>query len=141
MIRQALPQDAKPLWLLEQSIFDEDNFPLSLASFYYHTKRNVLLIYENEEVIMGYCLWLKRSKSYRLYSIGVSPLHRGEGIAKKLMEYSFAYLNTQIFTLEVRNDNAQAIALYQKYGFVIQKVLKEYYPNQIDGYKMIKIPS
>ncbi|MBN2825925.1 MAG: GNAT family N-acetyltransferase [Campylobacterales bacterium] len=138
MIRQALSQDAKALWHLEQTLFDSDNFPLSLASFYYHIKRNMLLIVEHDGEIMGYCLWLKRPKRYRLYSIGVSPLHRGKGIAKELLEYSFAHLQAQTFTLEVRSDNRQAIALYEKYGFTIDKLLKEYYPNQMDGYKMIK---
>jgi len=138
VIRQATTQDAKALWLLEQSLFDTDNFPLSLASFYYHIKHNRLFVYGREGEIIGYCLWLKRKTYYRLYSIGISPLYRGEGIAKKLLEYSFAHLVTQIFTLEVRCDNAQAITLYEKYGFRIDKVLKGYYPNQVDGYKMIK---
>lgn len=137
MIRQALPQDAKALWLLKQALFDEHNLPLSLASFYYHIKRNVLFVYEYDGEIRGYCLWLKRHKSYRLYSIGVSPLHCGEGIAKELLQYSLNHLKAQQFTLEVRIDNLNAITLYQKYGFVTQKILKGYYPNQVNGLRMV----
>ncbi len=138
MIAQATSKDARVLWHLEQEIFDIHNFPLSLASFYYHIKRNRVFLYRIENQIAGYCLWLKPKHSMRLYSLGVSPHFRNKGVAKKLLEYSLAHLNTPCFTLEVRCDNHEAIALYERYEFKILKLLKGYYPNEMDGYKMVK---
>jgi ribosomal-protein-alanine N-acetyltransferase len=138
MITQATSKDVKKLWHLEQEIFDIHNFPLSLASFYYHIKRNKVFLYRIENQIVGYCLWLKSKHSMRLYSIGVSPHFRSQGVAKKLLEYSLVHLDTPCLTLEVRCNNHQAIALYERYDFKIMKLLKGYYPNGIDGYKMLK---
>lgn len=136
MITQAKPEHVKALSILENELFSKDDFPLSKGSFYYHIKRNTLFIYMQDKKIIGYVLWLKRKKYYRLYSLGVLKEFRVSGIAQKLLTYSFDHLKKPVFSLEVKTTNENAIKLYEKNGFTIQKRLTNYYPNHCDGYLM-----
>ena len=136
MIIQAKITHAKELFTLENELFSKDDFPLSIGSFYYHIKRNKLFIYMQDNKIIGYILWLKRKKYYRLYSLGVSKEYRISGVGQSLLSYSFEHLKTQAFSLEVKTTNQNAIKLYEKNGFKIQKLLTNYYPNHSDGYLM-----
>jgi ribosomal protein S18 acetylase RimI-like enzyme len=90
-----------------------------------------------DEKIVGYILWLERKNYFRLYSLAIDINFQGLGIASKLLEYSFEKLRNKNFSLEVKTKNIKAIKLYEKYGFKIKKVLKDYYEDS-DGYLMIK---
>lgn len=138
MITLATPDHIKALVTLENELFSKDDFPLSKGSFYYHIKRNNLFVYTHGNELAAYVLWLKRKKYYRLYSLGVSTHLRGTGVAQELLGYSFKHLKASIYTLEVKTTNHSAITLYQKFGFIKQKVLKSYYQNNHDGYLMRK---
>lgn len=136
MITQAKINHARELLKLENELFSKEDFPLSIGSFYYHIKRNSLFIYVQDNKIIGYILWLKRQKYYRLYSLGVSKNYRISGVAQSLLSYSFEHLKTSAYTLEVKTTNQNAIKLYEKNGFKIHKLLTNYYPNLCDGYLM-----
>ncbi len=138
MITLATTDHMNTLVRLENELFPKDHFPLSRGSFYYHIKRNDLFVYIHHNELVAYVLWLKRKKYYRLYSLGVSSSARGMGVAQELLEYSFKHLKAADYTLEVKTTNQNAIALYEKFGFRKQKVLKGYYPNHVDGYLMRK---
>jgi ribosomal-protein-alanine N-acetyltransferase len=138
MITDAELKNTKELFLLESSVFSQDDFALSLNSFYYHIKRNPIFIYKKDNKIVGYILWLKRKNYYRLYSLCIKKEFQGQGIATKLLGYSFKTIDTKSFTLEVKTTNQSAIKLYEKNNFKIKKVLKNYYPNNIDGYLMYR---
>jgi len=122
MITQAKIEHAKELVTLENELFSKDDFPMSIGSFYYHIKRNTLFIYMQDKKIIGYVLWLKREKYYRLYSLGVLKEFRVSGVAQSLLHYSFEHLKTPAFSLEVKTTNQNAIKLYEKNGFKIQKL-------------------
>lgn len=139
MIRKAVRGDVKKLYHLEKSIFSKDDFTLSLSSFYYHIKNSILFVYEEDSEIVGYILWLKRKRFIRLYSLCVAKETQGKGIGDKLLKHSFNHLDNLELQLEVKTSNTKAIELYKKNGFEIKKVLKEYYPNSLDGYLMVKI--
>ena len=66
MITQAKTEHAKALLTLENQLFSQNDFPMSIGSFYYHIKRNKLFIYMQENKVIAYVLWLKRQKYYRL---------------------------------------------------------------------------
>lgn len=138
MIRIARTFDAQSLCQLESSLFSKEEFGLSLDSFYYHIKKNDLFVFEENEKVVGYILWLKRKKYYRLYSIGVDKDFQGKGIAKELLEFSLRRLMFPRYQLEVKIDNQNAIKLYESYGFVKKKTLKGFYPKDQDGYLMVR---
>ncbi|PZP12619.1 MAG: N-acetyltransferase [Aliarcobacter butzleri] len=137
MIKKAKKENLKDLYYLESRVFQNDSFALTKSAFRYHILRNNLYIFEKDEKIVGYILWLERKNYYRLYSLAVDSSFQGLGIASKLLEYSFEKLRNKNFSLEVKTKNIKAIKLYEKYGFKIKKVLKDYYEDS-DGYLMIK---
>ncbi len=138
MITQAKFENTKELFSLESSVFSKNDFGLSLGSFYYHIRRNPIFIYKQNGRIIGYILWLKRKNHYRLYSLCINKEFQGIGIATQLLTYSFDTLKIKKFTLEVKITNKNAIKLYEKHNFKIKKVLKNYYPNNCDGYLMYR---
>lgn len=138
MIIRATKEHINALVALENRLFSKDDFRLSRGSFYYHIKKNDLYVFERDAEVAGYILWLKRKRSYRLYSLGVLDHFRGRGIAQELLHYSFDHIQTQYYTLEVKKTNFGAISLYEKFGFTKQNILKGYYPNHLDGYLMRK---
>ncbi|GAA3349416.1 GNAT family N-acetyltransferase [Lysinibacillus fusiformis] len=53
---------------------------------------------------------------------GISPTYRGKGVSRLLMEETLAIYereNVEIATLEAIKENSVAIALYERYGYVI----------------------
>lgn len=142
LIRRARREDVNSLLEIEGESFDWSHFPLSRACFHYHLRRNLLFVCEEDGGVIGYILWLERKTHYRLYSLAVRKEKRGKGVAKKLLDYSFEVLNGfKEFRLEVRCDNREAINLYMRNGFEIKGILKSYYPDGADGYRMVREPS
>ncbi|MFY9074781.1 GNAT family N-acetyltransferase [Malaciobacter mytili] len=138
MIQVATIKDIKPLFSIEQEVFKQEVFALSLNSFRYNLKRNTIFKLEIDKKIVGYCLWLKRKEYYRLYSFAILQEFQGRGFASQLLEFSINNLNKSKFELEVRVSNKNAIKLYEKFGFKIVKTLENYYENE-DGYKMVRV--
>ena len=138
MIKQATLEHINELLRLENKLFGSNDFAMSRGSFYYHMKRNQLYVYKEKNEIVGYILWLKRKTYYRLYSLGVCESFRNKGISKALLAYSFVHLKSDAYTLEVKKINQSAIALYEQFGFIKQKILSEYYPDNTDAYFMKK---
>ena len=137
MIKKAKKENLKDLYDLEKKVFQNDPFALTKNAFRYHILKNNLYIFEKDEKIVGYILWLERKDYFRLYSLAIDINFQGLGIASKLLEYSFEKLRNKNFSLEVKTKNIKAIKLYEKYQFKIKKVLKDYYEDS-DGYLMIK---
>ena len=137
MIEKAKLEDLKSLYELETKVFKNDPFALSKNLFRYHILNNSIfkIVVGNE--IAGYILWLERKSYYRLYSLAINDKFQGLGLASKLLEYSFSELKNKGFSLEVKVKNEKAVKLYEKFGFTIKKVLKDYY-DECDGYLMRK---
>jgi ribosomal-protein-alanine N-acetyltransferase len=139
IIRKATSSDVSKLFALEQEIFTAENYPLSRASFAYHTKNNLLYVAEIDGKIAGYVLALVKRAKAKLYSIGVSQAFRGKKIAHVLLEtivHELFSMNFKQIVLEVRIDNEAAIALYKFLGFQIKKTLKSFYLDGCDAYFM-----
>jgi len=86
---------------------------------------------ERDGGVLGSICWLLRAGSgvARMYSLAVSPRARGRGLGRLLVTASAARLPARVATLalEVRADNAAALALYCGLGFVETQRLPEYY--------------
>ena len=82
---------------------------------------------------------------YEVHTIGVDPQHQGIGIGRALLAGLLAFAGTPgaegpVF-LEVRTDNAPAIALYESVGFTRIGLRKRYYPGSgADAYTMRREP-
>lgn len=139
ILRAAKSSDAKELSVLERGIFEEENYPLSLASFRYHIKHNFLYVAEINDKIVGYVLVLIKRREAKLYSLGVDTEFRGKGISAKLLATALekvAALGFQKMVLEVRSDNEKALTLYETFGFQTLKSETHFYRDGCDAYIM-----
>jgi ribosomal protein S18 acetylase RimI-like enzyme len=140
-IRQGRLADLDRLVAIENAAFEGDR--LSRRSLRAHlTKSTVSLLVAEAEVggfaqVIGYALiaFRKDSNKARLYSIASDPQHRlgsGRGLGRLLLaacEAEAAARGAESLVLEVRADNARAIALYEERGYAKFGTITDYYED------------
>lgn len=87
----------------------------------------------NDNKLCGYLIYLELDVIEIMY-IYTDKNMRRQGIASKLLSYLYT-LNKVIF-LEVSNSNIPAINLYYKHDFVVNRIRKNYYGQNVDGIEM-----
>ncbi len=115
---------------IEQKTFPS---PWSMTYFERELKTNKAaryLVVCQEEMILGYVgLWLIVGEIH-ITTIAVREEYRGRGIGELLLisviEFALEH-EAQVITLEVRESNLAAQALYKKYGFVEVGRRRHYY--------------
>jgi len=96
-------------------------------------------------VLIGYAglamLGPRENPEFEIHTIGVDPAHQRRGVGRALMDqllHTADLLDGPVF-LEVRTDNAPAIAMYERYGFATTGVRKNYYQaSGADAYAMMR---
>ena len=72
-------------------------------------------------------------------NIAVDPQFRRHGLGRELLQHGMEYLRSlgaDEIELEVRVDNAPAIALYNRFGFEVKDRIRNYYSNGDDAFLM-----
>jgi len=111
----------------------------TLAEMLAQDSTHIKIVYKPEEEagykIVGYCLYQVVFEQAEILRIGTHPDYQRQGIASQL----FATLNNELINnkvesllLEVRADNAPALALYEQQAFAVIHTRKNYYqlPHQ-----------
>ena len=144
MIRPARLQDLEALVAIENRSFDVDRF--SRRSFrYLLTKANAeTLVYAEQERVLAYVMLLFNTGTSlaRLYSLAVDPELRGRGVGSVLIaaaEESAVAHDCIYLRLEVRQDNATAIRLYEKLGYKRIGSLPDYYEDHMEALRHEKL--
>jgi ribosomal-protein-alanine acetyltransferase len=142
-VARARLKDLPDLIRIETACFDGDR--LSPRSFRRHCKspRSDLFLARDRSRALGYALVFHRTTSGvgRLYSIAATPEARGQGVAGALMarcEKASKARGMRAMRLEVRADNAPAIALYTKRGYAPFGRYASYYEDGEDALRMEK---
>ena len=143
MIKTAALAHIPALVALEEACFTTDRLrPRHFKHLIQSESAQVYVYFKHGNITASaVILFRKNSKAARLYSIAVDPMHRGEGIAKKLYLKLESYLlkhGFKEFRLEVRIDNHPAISFYQKSGFEIIERLPDYYEDGTEALRMRK---
>jgi ribosomal-protein-alanine N-acetyltransferase len=74
---------------------------------------------------------------YEIHTIGVDPAYQGLGIGRRLLDELLNVAAGAVVHLEVRTDNAPAIALYRSVGFADVGLRRRYYRiSGADAYTM-----
>lgn len=94
----------------------------------------------NTGLVIGYAgLWWIHDEGH-ITNVAVRPGYRNRRIGSHIIEALLEYTEGEginSYTLEVRKSNDAARALYEKYGFTVEGVRKEYYrDNKEDAYIM-----
>lgn len=133
-IRPARASDIDALLQIENSVFSTDR--ISRRSFRQHIDSDSasLLVADNRGQVLGYCLVLYRAGSgvARLYSIAVANNAGMKGLGQALLAAAErdAYGHERlVLRLEVREDNARAIDLYERAGFRRFRRDEQYYED------------
>lgn len=142
-IRLATSDDVPRLLEIESRAFDHDR--LSRRSFLHFLTRGhaVCLVAEAGGRLFGYALVLLRRTTAlaRLYSLAVDPAARGRRLGTRLLEAAERAAHDEgalFLRLEVRPDNAKAIALYQQHGYRHFGRYLDFYEDHADALRFEK---
>ncbi|MDY6997739.1 MAG: ribosomal protein S18-alanine N-acetyltransferase [Actinomycetota bacterium] len=136
------PRDAARCAELEAQLFDgDDPWPERAFLAELGAKHNHYVAARVDDKLVGYAgiARLGRSKpyEYEVHTIGVDPAYQGQGIGRQLLRRLFEFADGAAVFLEVRTDNAPAIALYESEGFEQVGLRKRYYRvSGADAYTM-----
>ncbi len=142
-IRPASPIDLPALVELERHCFSSDRISQrSFKAFIRHGAHQLLVCREADK-LLGYALLLFRRGTLlsRLYSLAVAPDQRGKGVAMLLLDAAeqLARDRQSVFLrLEVREDNAAAISLYNRRGYRTFGRVSDYYADGCSAVRMEK---
>lgn len=134
-VRAMQPEDVEQVYAIEKELFSmpwsKDDFVSSLKN-----PQNLYLVVEKEGEILGYCgLWSVLDEG-QVTNVAVKRTVQGQGIGKLLMEALLQKgLEKQLtqFTLEVRESNLAARALYQSVGFENAGVRPNFYEKPTEN--------
>lgn len=136
MIRQMTEKDIREVHNVALMSFtdpwSENLFRQSVAS-----ENDYALVWEDEDTkkIAGFAILTMSIGTADITDIAVAKKYRKQGIADKLLKELLAHGSKKSiteFALEVRSSNEAAIRLYQKNGFVLEGIRKNYYRNPVE---------
>ena len=145
-VRPARKEDVEGICRIEKSCFPPDSFFLTRRKILYHLRggKNLLAVAEKRRGgdIGGYLQALYDRRGYGWFnSLAVDPAFRGIGIAGALIDFMIGDARARgvrrLF-LEVRDNHAGAISLYEKNDFVPLEVVPGYYDDGGDALKMVR---
>lgn len=139
MIRRASGDDVDALMALEAACFDTDR--LSRRQYRRHLGSASALVMVVGDVSLLACavvFFRRTARVARLYSLATSPQTRGKGLASALLGHVMTAAKARgcdRLRLEVRTDNAAAIALYERAGFQRFGSYSHYYQDGTDAWR------
>jgi len=136
------PADAARCAELESILFPGDD-PWPERAFLAELKagHNHYVAARSRDLLVGYAgisrLGRRAPFEYEVHTIGVDPAYQGTGTGRRLLAALLEFAGEATVFLEVRTDNAPAIALYESVGFQTMGVRKRYYRvSGADAYTM-----
>lgn len=131
MLRPALLSDLDALLGIESRAFSGNRLsPRAMRAAILNPRAHMIVAQDGSRVTgYGLLFYRKNCGFARLYSLAVDPVFRGQGIARHLLEGLSEGCTAPMMSLEVRDDNAPAIALYRALGFSQSSRRENYYDD------------
>ena len=135
MIRLMESMDAEAVAALEAENFSE---PWSANSFMEEIQKesSVYLVAYEGEMLVGICGLVTSLDEGEVLNVSVRKEYRKQGIALLMLEHLLSEAKKKgirHFTLEVRENNVPARALYEKLGFVCEGIRPNFYRNPTEN--------
>ncbi len=138
-IERCDPQRLNEIYEIELDSFkNEDIYSIDLLKFLCSFCYENSYIYVENGRALGYIITCIEGNAAHVISIAVRREARRRGIGSALLCTALRLLDKEVkkVYLEVRVSNKDAISLYEKAGFKVTEVLKNYYSDGEDGYRM-----
>ena len=90
---------------------------------------SLCLVAAEDNRIVGYLAFEQVLDEGSIVEVAVHPDYRRRGIARGMIQYALSDHSLKEIFLEVRESNAPAIGLYERFGFERIGVRKGYYDN------------
>ncbi|MBK9656678.1 MAG: GNAT family N-acetyltransferase [Rhodanobacteraceae bacterium] len=142
-LRRAATRDLGALVELEQAVFAGDRMTLRQFRHHLGAPSSDLIVAASADGVLGYALLFHRrgSQVARVYSIAVATAARGQGVGDRLLQRLETIARTYGLSevrLEVRKDNAGALALYERRGYRRFGERLGYYEDGADAWRLSK---
>lgn len=143
-IRRATPADVEALWTLEAATFASDRISRRQWRRDVASRSASILVAPARHGLAGAAVVLYRrgSARARLYSLAVAAAARRGGVGRALLAAAEADARARGCTslhLEVRANNAAAIALYERRGYTRHRPLPGFYEDGADGWRYRRV--
>ena len=144
MIREATLADLDAISEVEAASFKKGAWPKkAIEAEFKENELSRILVDEEDGKVVAWLDFMITFTSATVMAIGVKPEYRKRGIAtslmKKMEEICRAQEETvEWITLEVRESNEEAIALYKKLGYVYVTKKVAYYEDGEDALYLIR---
>ena len=106
-----------------------------LAELENHDVSYCFLVRNSEGEVAGFCSFWRILDELHINNLAVAPEWRGSGAGTALMNRILAEgarMGARRATLEVRRSNEAALRLYQRLGFSIAGVRRDYYSQPVE---------
>lgn len=142
-VRPATLSDLRALLYLEEVGFESDRFTPRRYRYLLTRANATTLVAEHRDRVVGAAVmaWRRGSVVGRLYNIVVDPSHQGGGLGSILLaacERHAVERGCQRIHLEVRQDNAKAIAFYERRGYQAAGSRPDFYDDGSAALAMAK---
>jgi ribosomal-protein-alanine N-acetyltransferase len=141
-IRRLTYADLPQVVAIERRAFST---PWSLAMFVLELSKpsGICLAAEHHQELVGYLVCSRYDEVWHVMNVAVDPDQRRRGIASALIAALLERTGADArLTLEVRESNRGAVALYERFGFRGAGVRRRYYAdNQEDAVIMWRTPA
>ena len=107
-----------------------------------HSHLSRPFVVQVDDAVAGYVCLMSLFEEAQILNIAIGPAWRGQGLARLLMDHAITEAlacGAELLTLEVRESNGAAIALYESYGFERYFVRRGYYEGKEDAILMEKV--
>jgi len=140
------PADAQRCAELEAQLFEgDDPWPAVAFNRELASRHNHYVGARIAGAVVGYAGISRLGRTppfeYEVHTIGVDPAYQRRGVGRLLLDELLNFAADAVVHLEVRTDNAPAIALYRSVGFTQVGLRKRYYRvSGADAYTMRRDP-
>lgn len=131
-LRQVSDKDLNAVYTLSSNRIKDTTLSYQDLQDYLNDINMGVYVLEEDDHILGYLILRFETEEGEIDEIAVEKEEEGKGLGTFILEESMKiFLNHGIrkVFLEVRKKNKKAIRLYEKNGFVLYRIRKNYYPD------------
>ena len=133
--------DLNSIVKIENASFSVDAYPKKRFEKLWRLHPKDFIVAKLRDKIIGYIIAYPRKDFGDFNSVAVDKKYRNLGIGKKLVNFmleKFKKLGLKRAFLEVRTKNKITISFYRNLGFKIIKIIKNFYKDGGNAYRMVK---